>query len=267
MTKALKYLNLVFFILMVGLNVLANMLPIGHGNTGEISKKYENLFTPAPITFSIWGVIYLFLLIFILYQLGIFDNHTLSADIVRLIGPWFILTCIFNIGWLLSWHYDIIWLSMVIMICLLLSLIVLTNNISPVYIKHATNISSIPALTKMSMCTFDLYLGWIAAATIANASAFLVSLEWNQFGFSSQFWTVIMLLVGTLIGILFIVTNQRYIAAIAIIWAYCGIIIKHISQSGYGGKYPSIIAVAIIGIVVILSSAAIKLVICTTSYE
>ncbi|PLX06432.1 MAG: hypothetical protein C0596_18375 [Marinilabiliales bacterium] len=55
----LKILNVVLFIAMVYVNFLANSLPINGQSTGEISNAYSNLFAPAGITFSIWGIIYL----------------------------------------------------------------------------------------------------------------------------------------------------------------------------------------------------------------
>lgn len=267
MIKTLRYLNLVFLVVMIGVNVLANSLPIGYGNTGAISEKYQNLFTPAPVTFFIWAIIYVLLSIFIIYQLGLFGDQTMAKFMISLIGPWFIVSCILNIGWIFSWHYDKIWLSLIIMLALLCSLIILTIKISPNTIEQVSGRTDINLLSGLSIYAFDIYLGWISAATIANVSVFLVSINWNKFGLSDQLWTIVALLAGALIGVLFIVISRKYMSALAIIWAYCGILIKHISSSYYGGQYPAIIAVAIIGIIVIVSAAAIKLILCTNSYE
>ena len=114
-------------------------------------------------------------------------------------------------------------------------------------------------LAKVSIITFDIYLGWICAATIANASALLVKLEWTRFGLSEEFWTVVAIIIGALLGVFFIITREKYMSAAAIIWAFCGIMIKHISQAGYAGKYPLIIAVLVVSIVAILSTSIIKI--------
>jgi translocator protein len=50
------------------INYLATSLPIGGMSTGELSDLYPNLFVPAGLTFSIWGLIYLFLLGFVVRQ-------------------------------------------------------------------------------------------------------------------------------------------------------------------------------------------------------
>ncbi|MDO4189244.1 MAG: tryptophan-rich sensory protein [Lachnospiraceae bacterium] len=259
MYRALKYTNLVFFILMIAINSLANSLPIGYGKTGEISKKYPNLFTPAPITFAIWGVIYLMLAIFILYQFDFFNRNDYANVFVELVGPWFIISCILNIGWIFSWHYDKIGLSMLFMVGLLFSLIVINLRISPSSIMQATNTKSIALLARLCMHAFDIYLGWIVAATIANLSVLLVEMRWDRFGLPEEILTIIVLIIGAILGMLFILTSQKYFGALAIIWAYCGILIKHISQSGYGGKYPAIITTTAVGIFLIFAAAPIRI--------
>lgn len=258
--KVLKFLNLSFFIIMIAVNFLANLLPLGHGNTGEISVKYENLFTPAPITFSIWGVIYILVALFIIFQLNLFGDNILARKCVELIGIWFIVSCVMNIGWLFSWHYDIIWLSMIFMLGLLLSLIIIVTRYSPIVVMRETGIETITFMSRLSFYAFEVYLGWITAATIANVSVLLVKLGWNRFGLSSEFWTILVIIVGAILGMLFVLSGHRYMSAAAVIWAYCGILIKHISQSGYGGKYPSIIAATIAGIIAILSTIIINLI-------
>ena len=260
MIRTLKYLNLLFFIIMVCINALANALPIGHGNTGAISEKYPNLFTPAPITFSIWGVIYILVAFFITYQFGIFNSTQLAHSVIRLVGPWFIVSCLMNIGWIFSWHYDRTGLSMVFMIGLLLSLIIITSRLSPVALGRSMASEDVPFLAKLCTYTFDIYLGWIVAATIANMSVLLVKIQWNRFGLSEEFLTVVVLIVGAFIGMLFMLTSNRYMSAFAIIWAYCGILIKHISQAGYAGTHPTIIVVTIIGIFMILAAGLIRVV-------
>ena len=65
---SLKLTNLIFLLLTIFVNFLANYLPINGLNSGEVSDFYQNPFTPAGFTFSIWGLIYTLLIIFIIYQ-------------------------------------------------------------------------------------------------------------------------------------------------------------------------------------------------------
>lgn len=258
MIKTLKIMNLVFFVLMIAINALANTLPLGIGKTGSISDKYPNLFTPAPITFSIWGVIYLLVAFFIIYQFGIFNSQVYANELIDMIGPWFIISCIMNIGWIFSWHYDIIWLSVLFIIGLLISLMIITTNLSPDMFNYVNSTLAKPRFAKICVYAFDVYFGWIIAATMANISVFLTSINWNRFGFSEEIWTLIVLITGAILGMLLIFLTQRYISALSIIWAYCGILIKHISQSGYSGTYPLIITTTIIGILLIFAAGLIK---------
>lgn len=260
MVRTFKILNIVFFLAMITINALANIIPFGYGNTGTISRKYPNLFTPSPVTFSIWGVIYLLLSLFIIFQSGMFGNEIPAHNFVQIVGPWFIITCIMNIGWIFSWHYDVTWLSFVFIVGLLISLIILTSRLYPNSIWYARNMPPMHFLAKVSIITFDIYLGWICAATIANASALLVKLEWTRFGLSEEFWTVVAIIIGALLGVFFIITREKYMSAAAIIWAFCGIMIKHISQEGYAGRYPLIIAVLVVSIVAILSTSIIRII-------
>lgn len=261
MINTQKIFNCLFFLAMIIVNTLANIIPLGRGKTGEISSKYANLFTPAPITFAIWGVIYMLLAVFVIYQFGIFGNSDVSDTIVEQIGFWFVATCILNIGWIFSWHYDVIWLSMILMVGLLISLIIITVRLSPTVVTHLAGVSRLSFGSRVSMYSFDIYLGWITAATIANMSVLLVKVGWNRFGLSEEFWTVAMLLIGTLIGLAFILLSYRYMSAVALIWAYIGILIKHISQAGYGGLYPVLISLIIVCIITIISTGAISLIV------
>ena len=49
-------------------NFLANALPIAGRTTGEISNGFPVLFVPAGYVFAIWGLIYLGLIAFVVYQ-------------------------------------------------------------------------------------------------------------------------------------------------------------------------------------------------------
>lgn len=248
-TKTMKWVNTVAFALMVIVNALANLLPLGIGPTGAISQKYENLFTPAPITFAIWGVIYLFMGLFVLWQWGLFGRKEDSDRMRERLGLWFAISCVLNIGWIFAWHFDVIWLSVVFIAALLVSLAMIVKRIR----DTGTSLFS-----RLSRAGFDIYFGWIIAATIANICVLLTALDRSSFGWSDQLWTVIVLLAGGLIGAATVLFEYRWLSALAVIWAYIGILIRHISQTGFAGAYPWVIVAAFFGIAVILSSLALN---------
>ena len=128
MKKTIQALAAVTFILMVVVNALANILPINGIGTGAVSDSYPNLFAPAGITFAIWGVIYLLLAAYTVFQLGLFKkNRSMSDALMNKVGVVFSISSIANTVWIFTWHYRIIALSMVLMIIILVCLAIIVS--------------------------------------------------------------------------------------------------------------------------------------------
>lgn len=222
----IKYLNVIFFAIMIVMNYLANALPLNNKTTGELSDSFPNLFVPAGITFSIWGIIYLLLVVYTIVQFTSADKTTINN-----ISWLFAISCIFNALWIVAWHYEKLPMSLIIMSGLLISLI---------YINMA--ISHLP--TGIIKAAFGVYLGWICIATIANVTALLVSYSWNGFGISQEAWTIIMISAGTLIAATALYRLNNPFIGLAVIWAFAGIILKR------NDDFRSIVIAASIGIAV-----------------
>lgn len=233
---------------MVAVNVLANALPIGGVRTGEASARYPNLFTPAGVTFSIWGLIYLLLLAYTLYQFGLGrqDAGPGREKLFAATGRYFILSSLANISWILAWHHGLIGLSVLIMLLLLFFLIRIADRLR------------MEKLTWMdTLCLrlpFGVYFGWIMVATIANITVFLVSLGWKGFGVAEAAWTVVVLLLGAGIGTLRMRMDRDPFYGAALVWAYGGIWLKHASRGGFHGQYPIVIMTTIACIVLFLGA-------------
>lgn len=251
--RTLQILNFLFFIGMVFVNFLANFLPINGKNTGEVSAQYPNLFVPAPLTFSIWGVIYFLLFIFCVYQLSSLFKSKIDpyvAEIVWRINIAFILTCVINMCWIVAWHYGFIIISVLLMLLLLSRLIYIDTQIR-LLDPHLTNAQSF-----IVKAPFGLYLGWICIATIANIAALLVSYGWRGFGMSEESWTSMMVLAGSFIGIIAILRFNNFYIGLAIIWALSGIIIERKNDTIY---YEYIVLSAWAGIILVAISVFIEL--------
>jgi hypothetical protein len=230
--KTLQILNWIFFIVMVGVNYLANALPINGKNTGQLSDQYPNLFVPAGITFAIWGVIYLLLLLFCVVQSkGFFSKTTnvSTAQLANTIGLRFIITCILNAAWIFTWHYEHLFFSIIIMVSFLIQLIDINLRINKKHLADGETIVS-PSIAKSA---FGIYLGWICIATIANSTAVLVFFGWNGFGQSEVFWTCLMVLIGAFVASWTLLKLQNGFIGIVVIWAFLGIIIKRIEATEY----------------------------------
>jgi hypothetical protein len=148
----------------------------------------------------------------------------------------FIINALLNASWIFAWHYDFIWLSLLIMFGLLLTLIGIADILrKTVLSKKESWLVRLP---------FSIYFGWITVATIANVTVFLVSINWNGFGLAESLWTIAILLVGALIGSWRMIYDRSIPYGLVLVWAYGAILFKHISESGFAGQYPGVIATA-----------------------
>jgi len=221
-----QIVNILAFLLVLVINGLANSLPLGGNTTGELSDLYPNLFTPAGLTFSIWGIIYLALAAFIVYQArDLLSKQKIKMPYLQAISGYFLLSCLANAGWIFAWHYRHVLLSLVAMLVLLFSLIMIYLNLD-IGRKRVE-----PPILYFVHLPFSLYLGWITVATIANITAVLVNYQWSGWGFSEIFWTVLVILAGTVITFINIFQRGDIAYSVVILWAYLGIIIKRYSVS------------------------------------
>jgi len=224
----IRFLNIIFFAGIVVMNYLANALPLNNKTTGELSDSFPNLFVPAGITFSIWGIIYILLLIFCIIQFKA-TNQAISENI----GWAFGISCLLNALWIVFWHYGKLPLSLVVMVGMLATLIYINVLIKDLPFN----------LIKVS---FGIYLGWICIATIANVTALLVHYNWQGFGISEETWTIVMISTGALITAITLLNLKNPFIALSVIWAFAGIILKRHYD------YRSIVMAAGVGIIILV---------------
>ncbi|WP_377891621.1 TspO/MBR family protein [Alkalihalobacillus sp. R86527] len=201
-------LNILAYLLVITVNALANIIPLNGQTTGEISNKLNVLFTPAGYVFSIWSLIYLLLGLWILRQ---FPKARRNLPVYQETSSLFVLSCLLNSLWIFMWHYENFGASVIIMILLLLTLIRL-------YMKVKASDASF-----WDLLPFSVYLGWISVATIANISYFLTNIDWNGFGLSASFWTILLMIVASLLASYFLVYENDWVYPLVIVWALIGI--------------------------------------------
>lgn len=234
---------------MLTVNVLAVQLPINGVTPGEVSDAYPNLFAPAGVTFSIWGIIYFLLLLHTFFQVGIFHSkkEVLQGKDLVFIGFYFSISSIVNSLWIYAWHYKIIWGSFILMMllffCLAKIILFLKEKKLPL---HEKIFVSIP---------FQVYFGWITIALIANATVWLVYAGWKVSETSAIVWTIIVLVLGAVIGSITIIRLKSLAYGAVMLWAYWGIFLKHTAENGYDRQYPSIIMtirLALLGVIIVM---------------
>ena len=210
-------INILTFIVTLVVNFLATSLPLNDLTTKEISDSFNIYFVPAGYVFSIWGLIYLGLIAFIVFQ-SLPKNR--ENEHVSRIGIWFAVSNLANALWLVSFHYQQFALALGFMLVLLVSLIAifLRLDIGRTKVTASENwLVNVP---------FSLYLGWITVATIANATQLLYFLKWDGFGISPEIWLVIMLAAAVSISAFMSLMRRNIPFALVLVWAFTGIAAK-----------------------------------------
>lgn len=220
---SLSILNLAGFLGIVVANALAIALSLNSRTAGELFDLYPNifypsLFTPAGLTAAFWRLIYIvFLAIFVVYPLiPSVRKDAQRVHFIQRMGLLFFISCLVNIGWTFAWHYEIVPLSLVLMLILLGCLIA-------IYLRLNIGKSEATKAEKYAgHRAFSFYLGWITIATIANVTALLVDINWNAWGLSEQFWAVAVSIVGIVIALSVLFTRKDTYYPFVVMWALLG---------------------------------------------
>lgn len=199
------------------MNGLANALPLNGFGTGEISNRFDSLFTPAGYVFSIWGLIYLGLTAFTVWQALPAQRANPRC---RRIGWVYVASALANIAWLLVWHWLEFAASLAAMLAILACLLVIWMRLKP----------SRSLVSRAELWTthlpFSLYLGWITVATVANTAILLIHWQWEGGPLSPVAWTLVMLVVAGALGLLFALRERDFTCAGVLVWALAGIAVK-----------------------------------------
>lgn len=196
------------YIAMVVVNILSNTLPFNNQTAAEISNRIDVLITPASYVFSIWAIIYGLLAIWLYLLFKTFT--TLGKESYSKLTFLFVLSCLLNISWLFSFHYEKFVLSTFVIIALLIVLIA-------IYLLY-------PAGDKRfsGRLPFSIYLGWISVATIVNISYTL-----KYYGISLAIdevtGTIILLIIAGLLAIIGRYRADDPYFALVFVWAIVGI--------------------------------------------
>jgi hypothetical protein len=218
MKDLLRQISVILTVLVtLVVNILANALPLNGLNTGQISDRFQVYFVPAGYVFSIWGLIYLGLIVFAVFQAlpSQRENPRLRAT-----GWWISLGGLANIAWIFLWHYEQFPLTLIAMLVLLVTLLV-------TYLRLGIGKMPVtPSERWAAHLVFSIYLGWITVATVANVTTLLDYLNWNGFGVAPEIWMSIVLAAVLAIAALVNFTRRDVAYALVILWALAGISLK-----------------------------------------
>ena len=219
------------------LNGLANALPLNGMTTGALSELYPNLFVPMGATFSIWALIYSWLLLFVGYGFVV-ERAKRDRNPLETIGPWFAVNMVANAAWIVAWHWMAIPVSVGLMGIILASLIVM-------YLRLRVGISAVcPADRWLIHAPMSVYMGWITVAAIANITTQAVDLGAPAFGQGPAWLTTCMIGAAVLIAGRMLWTRRDGLFALVIMWALLGI---HLKQSASEAAGSALVADAALG--------------------
>jgi hypothetical protein len=240
--------NVLAFVAVLIVNGLAGGTKVlGGKTTADVSAAYPTSITPAGFTFAIWGIIYVLLLTFIVFQLT--PRHRQDSFNNR-VGFLFMLSCAFNIAWLFLWQYDYIAASVPLIFGLLLSL-------AAVYHRLGIGRSKAPLGEKLGVhLAFSVYLGWITVASLADLSAALVSVKWDGFGLSQTGWGQVFIVAAIAFAFFILVVERDLPYGLVIVWALAGISasqgghpeVASLAQAGAVGVSVAVLLLGILGV-------------------
>ncbi|MDR3008929.1 MAG: hypothetical protein LBV59_13395 [Sphingobacterium sp.] len=225
MKKVYQIVNGIALVITVIINYLSNTGIFNGETMATISAKYQNLFTPSGYAFSIWGIIYLGLMGFVVYY-GPFAKQTAEKDKVTLnIGWWFLISCLTNSLWVIAWLYDYTFWTILLMVLLFVSLLKI------IQLTCDVNNSTVSTAVFFKL-PFSMYAGWISVALIADIAAYLTKIGWSGFGISDTIWTLIMFVIALLIHLFMIWRRRMPMFALVAVWALIAIAVANKVANG-----------------------------------
>lgn len=246
--KTKAWINAILLVFTLVINGLGAFGLINGLSQKEVSDMYPTLITPSASTFSIWSVIYIFLILSIIVLI-VKSKEPYYKQSIDAISFLFWLSCALNAVWIISFSYNLIGLSTIFIFAFLIVMVLLIQQIGKLQTKGRW----------LLPVTFGLYSGWLFIATLVNISAWLVKIDWSRFGISPEIWSVIILFVA--IGLTFIVlrSTKNAIFPLPIAWAYFGIYQNLLAFDGFQGRLSLLQNVALIGMVLLIGLSVLQL--------
>lgn len=242
-------INAIGLAIVVLVNFLANALEFNGQSTGDVINRDPVPFQPAGWVFSIWGVIYTLLLLFVIY--GFLPGGRRNVRLRR-ISPFFLLANIANVTWIVLWHYEQFFASFVTILVLLGSLLAIYVGLRVRNPLQRAGTAKPPWYLRLVVWVpFSVYLGWVCVATLANLMVWLDRSEWDGGPFSYNVWAMVFMAAGAVVAAGFAILARDILVPAVFTVAYVGIADQN------WGEDTSVSIVAIVMAVVCAGLAAL----------
>ena len=173
-----------------------------------VSAKYPTLFTPAGYAFSIWGLIFLSLAVYAVWQLLPGQRAVSLPD--ALAKP-LTLANVATGSWVVLFAYELILPSVGVMLLILGCLIATYGRA-----RRRIFADAAPALAGVP---FSLYLGWISVASVINITIGLKQLGWQPVEGASVTLTLGLIFVVVVLGLIMSRVFRDMVFPLVVAWA------------------------------------------------
>lgn len=206
-------------VVLIAWSGLANSGLMFDRSVGSISEMTRNAFTPASWAFTIWGPIYVALLVMTVFGVRRAFWSGRSSDFVEQLGWPFALAQLSCSLWLAVWLFEAVRASLVVMTVLLGSLYLCIRRLD---MERWNAPWSIIALVWWPM---SLYFGWITAAWVANLSSFFVAVGLDFPG--TPAWAIGAAVGLTTVHLALIARRHMREASMVAVWALVAVGARH----------------------------------------
>ncbi len=237
-----QLLVLTAFVGMILFTLYASVLPLNGQSQQQVAANASIYLLPASYAFSIWIVIYVGLIAYVIYQ---YLPRQKTNTLHKQIAPWFILSCAANCAWVYCWHYGYFQWALCAVLVLIESLMTLYLRLGIGRIQVHRN------ETLFVRIPFSLYFGWLTIITIITISVYLNSINWDAYGLEPELWAIIVLGITALISGLVALRFRDFVYASGVIWGFIAIAVEHNSS------LPIAFTVVIMSVVMLLALLAV----------
>lgn len=196
----------------IAVNYFANTHPFNGQTMGEVSAKYPTPLTPAGYAFSIWGLIFLGLLAYAVWQLLPAQRALALPDVVA--RP-LTLAAVSTGAWVVLFAYEQIGLSVLAMLLILGSLIEAYSGA-----RQLVRANAAPHWVSIPLA---LFLGWISVATVINLTIGLRQLTGPVSPEVEALLSYVLLAVVVGLGLALSRAFQERTFPLVLAWALTGI--------------------------------------------
>lgn len=219
-------------IVTIGFNALAALGLVNGVTPATVSERHPSIITPAGYAFSIWSLIYLWLVAFAIYQV----LRPVRGDLGR-IRLLYIASCVLNCAWIWFWHRSFVGVCLVLIVLLAAVLFLIVRQFAdPVSFREAL----------FTKAPFGIYFGWVTCAALVSLNIVLTPVISSETALTLL--GIISIVTATAAAVLVCWKLRNYFFPLAAAWALAAIAINQSHHS-------AIIITAAFGAIVCLLTA------------